>query len=85
MQQWTDLGLAMPTRKSLKDHWSGKFPDLAAFLSGASYAQAWSFGPGFSAVFDTFNKGMQGAIGGQGTSDQILKDTQKAGEEAVNP
>ncbi|MGE5141371.1 MAG: ABC transporter substrate-binding protein [Rudaea sp.] len=85
MQQWTDLGLAMPTRQSLKDHGSGKFPDLAAYLAGASYAQAWSFGPGFSAVFDTFNKGMQGAIGGQETSDQILKDTQKAGEEAVNP
>ncbi len=85
MQQWTDLGLAMPTRKSLRDHWSSKFPDLQAFLAGADYAQSWSFGPGFSSVFDTFNKDLQGAIGGQMTSDQVLQDTQKAGAQAVGP
>ncbi len=85
MQQWTDLGLAMPTRQSLRDHWSSKFPDQAAFLAGAAYAQAWSFGPGFSAVFDTFNKDLQGAIAGQTTTDQVLKDTQRAGDEATTP
>jgi multiple sugar transport system substrate-binding protein len=83
MQQWTDLGLAMPTRKSLRDHWVQKFPDLQPFLAGADYAQAWSFGTGFSTVVDTFNKGLQAAIAGQETSTQVLQDTQKAGQQAL--
>ena len=38
MAQWTDLGLAMPTRASLSDAWLEQFPDLEPFLAGADYA-----------------------------------------------
>lgn len=83
MQEWTDLGLAMPTRKSLRDHWVEQFPDRQAFLAGAEYAHPWQFVPGFQAVIDEINNGIQQINAGQATVDQTLESVQQAGEDVV--
>jgi len=83
MAQWTNLGLAMPTRASLSDAWLEQFPDLEPFLAGADYARPWQFRPGFSDVMNAFNSGLQQAFTGAYTTDQVLSDTQEAGAEAL--
>lgn len=83
MKEWTDLGLAMPTRKSLRDGWVQKFPNLKVFLDGADYSHPWQFGPGFTVVTDAINKGIQEIAAGQSTSDAVLKTVQKAGEDVL--
>jgi len=83
MAQWTDLGLAMPTRQSLSDGWLAQFPELEPFLAGAEYARPWQFRPGFADVMNAFNSGLQQAFTGVYTTDQVLSDTQEAGTEAL--
>ena len=83
MAQWTDLGLAMPTRASLRDSWLEKFPELEPFLAGAEYAHPWQFTPGFSDVMNAFNSGLQQAFTGVYTSDQVLSDAQDAGTDVL--
>ena len=83
MKAWTDLGLAMPTRKSLREGWVQKFPNLKVFLDGADYAHPWQFGPGFTVVTDAINKGIQEIVAGQSTSDAVLQTVQKAGEDVL--
>ena len=83
MAQWTNLGLAMPTRASLSDAWLEQFPDLEPFLAGAEYARPWQFRPGFSDVMNAFNSGLQQAFTGTYTTDQVLSDTQEAGTDVL--
>lgn len=84
MQAWTDLGLAMPTRQSLRDHWLEQFPDLQPFLDGAEYARAWQFVPGFQDVLDTVNNGLQQAFVGTMTTEQVLLEAEEVGTEVLN-
>jgi multiple sugar transport system substrate-binding protein len=83
MKKWTDLGLAMPTRKSLREGWVQKFPNLKVFLDGADYSHPWEFAPGFTVVTDAINKGIQEIVAGQATSDAVLKTVQSAGEDVL--
>lgn len=83
MQAWTDLGLAMPTRKSLRDHWTERFPDLQPFLVGAEYAHPWQFVSGFSAVTDEINNGIQQVLAEQATVEQVLESAQQTGEDVL--
>ncbi|MCB0046326.1 MAG: ABC transporter substrate-binding protein [Caldilineaceae bacterium] len=84
MAAWTDLGLAMPTRASLRDGWLEQYPDQEAFLNGAEYAYPWQFRPGFSDVLDTFNSGLQEAMAGTKSVDAVLSDTETVGTEVLN-
>ena len=84
MKAWTDLGLAMPTRASLRDGWLEKFPDLEPFLNGAEYSYPWQFRPGFQDVLDTVNSGLQEAFTGLATTDQVLQNAQEVGTEVLN-
>jgi multiple sugar transport system substrate-binding protein len=84
MQAWSDLGLAMPTRASLRDGWLEKYPDLEPFLNGADYAYPWQFRPGFQDVLDTVNSGLQESFAGLATKEQVLQNAQAAGEEVLN-
>ncbi|MDT8305106.1 MAG: ABC transporter substrate-binding protein [Anaerolineae bacterium] len=84
MKAWTDLGLAMPTRQSLRDQWLEQFPDLQPFLDGAEHAYPWQFIPGFQDVLDTVNNGLQEAFVGSMLPDQVLEQAQEVGEEVLN-
>ena len=84
MKAWTDLGLAMPTRQSLRDQWLEQFPDLEPFLNGAEYAHPWQFVPGFQDVLDTINNDLQQAFAGTVTTDQVLQDAEEVGTEVLN-
>lgn len=84
MEAWTDLGLAMPTRESLRDQWLEQFPDLQPFLDGADHARAWQFVPGFNDVVDTINNGLQQAFAGSMTTEQVLQEAEQVGAEVLD-
>lgn len=83
MAQWSGLGLAMPTRESLREDWLAQYPDLEPFLNGAANAYPWQFRPGFQDVLDTINAGMQEAFTGVSTADQVLGNAQEVGTEVL--
>jgi multiple sugar transport system substrate-binding protein len=83
MQAWTDLGLAMPTRQSLRDHWVTKFPNLKPFLAGAEYAHKWQFTVGFQPVLDKTNNDILSVMSGQMTAEDALKDIEAIGNEVL--
>ena len=83
MKQWTDLGLAMPTRESLREDWLAQFPDLEPFLDGAEFAYPWQFRPGFQDVLDTINDGLQQAFAGTALPEDVLENAQEVGEEVL--
>ena len=84
MKAWSDLGLAMPTRASLRDGWLEKYPDLESYLNGADYAHPWQFRPGFQDVLDTVNSGLQESFTGLAMTDQVLQNAQDVGTEVLN-
>ena len=84
MKEWTDLGLAMPTRESLRAGWLEQYPDLEPFLDGADYAYPWQFRPGFQDVLDTINDGLQQAFAGTALPEDVLENAQEVGEEVLN-
>lgn len=83
MKAWTDLGLAMPTRQSLREGWLAMYPELEPFLNGAEYARKWQFRPGFADVLDTINSGLQEAFSGLKTPQQVLEEAQAVGEQVL--
>lgn len=83
MKAWTDLGLAMPTRASLRDGWLANFAELEPFLAGAEYAKPWQFPAGFQEVMDSVNAGLQQAFAGNMTTDQVLEDAAAVGNEVL--
>ena len=84
MAQWSGLGLAMPTRASLRDGWLEQYPELQPFLDGADYARPWQFRPGFQAVMDTLNSGMQQAFAGSYLPEQVLSEAQEVGNQVLS-
>jgi len=73
----------MPSRKSLADQWLASKPELKAFVSGADYAKKGVFIPGFAAVVDTMNDGIQGLAAGDRSVDQVVTSTQQAGQSVL--
>ena len=84
MKEWTDLGLAMPTRESLREGWLAQYPDLQPFLDGADNAYPWQFRPGFQDVLDTINDGLQQAFAGTALPEDVLENAQEVGEEVLS-
>lgn len=84
MKEWTDLGLAMPTRESLREGWLEQYPDLQPFLDGADNAYPWQFRPGFQDVLDTINDGLQQAFAGTALPEDVLENAQEVGEEVLS-
>ena len=84
MKAWTDLGLAMPTRQSLRDGWLKTFPDLKPFLDGAEYAHKWQFVPGFQAVLDKVNEQIQLVFAGSQLPEDALKEVETVGNEVLS-
>ena len=84
MKAWTDLGLALPTRASLRDGWLEQYPDMEPFLNGAEYAQKWQFRPGFGDVLDTINNGLQQAMAGTMLAEDVLAEAEAVGNEVLS-
>lgn len=83
MQMWTDLGLAMPTRQSLRDHWLEQFPDLQPFLDSAEFAHPWQFRPGFQDFIDTFAAGLEQAFAGTMLPEEVLAEAEQVATEIL--
>jgi multiple sugar transport system substrate-binding protein len=83
MEAWTDLGLAMPTRESLRAQWLEQFPELEPFLAGAEYAEPWQFVPGFQDVLDTINAGLQQALAGIVLPEDVLMEAEDVGNQVL--
>jgi len=83
MEAWTDLGLAMPTRESLRAQWLEQFPELEPFLAGAEYAEPWQFVPGFQDVLDTINAGLQQALAGIVLPEDVLIEAEDVGNQVL--
>lgn len=73
----------MPSRESLAGQWLAGKPELKAFVDGAAYAKKGVFIPGFAAVVDTMNDGIQGLAAGDRTVDQVVSSTQQAGQNVL--
>jgi multiple sugar transport system substrate-binding protein len=84
MKAWTDLGLAMPTRASMREGWLAAFPDLEPYLNGADYARKWQFVPGFNQVLDKTNEQIQLIFAGQATPEDALVEIEKIGNEVLS-
>ncbi|MCS6872883.1 MAG: ABC transporter substrate-binding protein [Anaerolineae bacterium] len=83
MKAWTDLGLAMPTRASLREGWLAKFPNLEPYLNGAEYARKWQFVPGFQAVLDKVNEQLSLVMSGNQTARGALAEIERVGNEVL--
>ena len=83
MTAWTDLGLAMPTRASLRDHWLEQFPQLQPFLDSADFAHAWQFRPGFQDFIDTFAAGLEQAFAGSALPEDVLTEAEEVANEVL--
>jgi multiple sugar transport system substrate-binding protein len=79
MKAESDLGVPMPTRQSLRTEWLQQFPDQAAFLQGVEYARPWQFRPGFQAVLDSLNTGLQQVYMGVRLPGDVLAEAELIG------
>jgi multiple sugar transport system substrate-binding protein len=70
----------MPSRESIADDWLEANPDLEPYLNGATYARPFQFVPGFQAALDVLNDGIQGIAAGNREVDEVLEDTDEAGQ-----
>ncbi len=83
MKAWTDLGLAMPTRASLREGWLAQFPNLEPYLNGAEYARKWQFVPGFQAVLDKVNEQLSLVMSENQTARGALAEIERVGNEVL--
>lgn len=70
----------MPSRQSLAEDWLAEHEDLQAYVDAAEYAEAPVFVPGFQAVLDVLNDGIQGLATGNRQVDEVLEATDEAGQ-----
>ena len=78
MKIWTEGGVANPSRKDVQPA-----PGKEILVQQAPSARPWSFIPGFSKIDDAFKNAMTAAIEGRGSADQVVNDTKKAIDQAL--
>lgn len=83
MLEFTRDFAVMPSRPSLADQWLEDHPDLEAFVATADYAISPVFVPGFQAVLDELNNGIQGIAAGNREVDDVLSSVQSAGDDVL--
>ncbi|MGH8793322.1 MAG: ABC transporter substrate-binding protein, partial [Stackebrandtia sp.] len=81
--EFTEGLSVMPSRQSLAEEWLAEKPELEPFVAGADYAKKAVFAPGFPTVIDTFNDGIEGLAKGNQNVDDVIDETQRAGEEVL--
>lgn len=70
----------IPSRRSLAEPWLEANPDLQPYVDSAEFAQSATFVPGFQAVLDTINDGIQGVATGNRQVEEVLEATDEAGQ-----
>jgi multiple sugar transport system substrate-binding protein len=73
MKQWTDLGLALPSRSDVAPA-TGR----TAFTKQAPSSRAWSFFPGFGDVYTIMNNDLTGVFQGKKDVQGMINDVQAA-------
>ena len=74
----------MPPREALADAWlAARGEEFQPFLDAAEFAYPWSFPVGFGDAIDAFNAGMQLALKGQATADDVIFETAAVAEEVL--
>ncbi|MBH8599202.1 MULTISPECIES: ABC transporter substrate-binding protein [unclassified Thermoactinomyces] len=58
-------GLALPSRKAMGEKFIQTYPERAAFVNGAKYAQPFQYGDAGSALVDAVNKAAESLVLGQ--------------------
>jgi multiple sugar transport system substrate-binding protein len=77
---WTSAFPVMPARESVREDWLAQFPDLEPLLTGAEYARAFQFPPGFGDVLGVFNNDAAAIADADGTVDGLVEETTSAGQ-----
>lgn len=83
MKEWTDLGLAMPTRQSLAAGFAEQFPNLGPFIESASFASVRPAAVGFPAVLTELQAQVESVISGSQTVDGALQAAQDAADSVL--
>jgi len=78
MGDWTNLGLAMPTRPALADAWLAKFPEREAYLKSGDYAKPWQLGVGGQAFYTDANGELEALFAGTQDVKTTLANMEKA-------
>jgi multiple sugar transport system substrate-binding protein len=79
MKQWTDLGLALPSRSDVAPA-AGR----TVFTNQAPSSRAWSFFPGFSDVYTIMNNDLTAVFKGEKDVQGMINDVQAATATALN-
>ncbi|MBK8024263.1 MAG: hypothetical protein IPK19_23225 [Chloroflexi bacterium] len=75
----------MPTRTSAAETWlTTRGEEFQPFVAGAEYAYPWSFPPGFGSFLDTFNNGLNEAVKGNMTAEELVENAAEAAQEAID-
>jgi multiple sugar transport system substrate-binding protein len=82
--EYTQNFPVMPSRESIADDWLDANPELEPYLEGADYARPFQFVPGFQGALDTLNDGIQGIAQGNRTVDEVIQQTEEAGQPALD-
>lgn len=77
---FTEDFAVMPSRPSVRDAWVEAHPDLQAFVDSADFATTPAYVPGFQAILDELNNGIQGIVAGNSTVEDTLSTVQQAGQ-----
>ena len=83
MLEFTQQFPVMPSRETLRDPWLEANPELEPFLNSVEFATSPSYVPGFQAVLDQLNAGIEGLATGGGEIDPLLQDVQQSGQSVI--
>ena len=83
MLEFTRQFPVIPSRQSIRDQWLEEHPDLQPYLDSVEFAESPVYVPGFQAVLDTLNAGIEGIATGGDQVEPVLERTQQAGQDVI--
>ncbi|MDP9365005.1 MAG: ABC transporter substrate-binding protein [Chloroflexota bacterium] len=83
MEVWTGGGFAMPSRPSLAEQWTQKFPERASFLAALDYARVAQFGPGGQQFRTDADTVISELLAGSLTPDEAVTRLEEAATGAI--
>lgn len=83
MLEFTEQFPVMPSRETLRDPWLEANPELQPFLDSVEFAVSPTYVPGFQAVLDQLNGGIEGLASGSREVEPLLQDVQESGQSVI--